>query len=42
MFTEMHKDLLTMAKGYDWIVDLGTSDVVTYITDQWGGRVAIE
>jgi hypothetical protein len=39
--TQHIQDLIAVAKRYDLIVDIATSDVCIYVTDKWGGEITI-
>lgn len=39
--TKHLQELIEVAKKCDLTVDIATSDVVIYVTDKWGGEIAI-
>lgn len=40
-FERVHADLIAVAKDYDFVVDLATSDVVIYVDNQHGESFAL-
>jgi len=41
MYEEIHSNLLAVAKEYNFIVDLATSDVVMYLENAWEESMCI-